>query len=105
MFILNYSRHGHPLDWYSVGALLYELLTGLPPFYTNDKKQLFQNILTKQLNLPKYLSTEAKSLINGLLHRDPGKRLGSGPKGVHEIMVSENIHAYVLPSVDELLII
>lgn len=81
------SSHGFALDWYSVGALLFELLTGLPPFYTNDKKQLFHNILRGHLVIPDHLSPNARDLIQRLLHRDPKQRLGSGPSGDTEIFV------------------
>ncbi|KAI9909779.1 hypothetical protein PsorP6_011182 [Peronosclerospora sorghi] len=83
--MLSRSGHGFALDWYSVGALLFELLTGLPPFYTNDKKQLFHNILRGHLVIPDYLSPDARDLIQRLLHRDPKQRLGSGPTGDREI--------------------
>lgn len=83
--MLSRSGHGFALDWYSVGALLFELLTGLPPFYTNDKKQLFHNILRGHLVIPEYLSPPARDLIQRLLHRDPKQRLGSGPRGDREI--------------------
>ncbi|DAZ94392.1 TPA: hypothetical protein N0F65_003256 [Lagenidium giganteum] len=83
--MLSRSGHGFALDWYSVGALLFELLTGLPPYYTNDKKQLFHNILRGHLVIPDYLSNNARDLIKRLLHRDPKQRLGSGPRGDKEI--------------------
>lgn len=83
--MLSRSGHGFALDWYSVGALCFELLTGLPPFYTNDKKQLFHNILRGHLVIPDYLSPNARDLIQRLLHRDPKQRLGSGPRGDKEI--------------------
>nr|CCA20877.1 protein kinase putative [Albugo laibachii Nc14] len=83
--MLSRSGHGFALDWYSVGALLFELLTGLPPFYTNDKKQLFHNILRGHLVIPDYLSPNARDLIQRLLHRDPAQRLGSGKLGDAEI--------------------
>jgi serine/threonine protein kinase len=69
-----------------VGALLFELLTGLPPYYTNDKKQLFHNILRGNLVIPEYISPQGRDLIQRLLCKDPNQRLGSGPRGDKEIM-------------------
>jgi serine/threonine protein kinase len=81
------SGHGQALDWYSMGALFYELVTGLPPYYSQDRTQLFQNILKGKLAMPERLSEEAKSLLDGLLHRSPDERLGSGPTGSQDIKV------------------
>ncbi|DAZ95461.1 TPA: hypothetical protein N0F65_002146 [Lagenidium giganteum] len=83
--ILNRSGHGRAVDWWSLGALLYEMLTGLPPFYCRDRDRLFEKIRKGDLTFPKYLSAEAKDLLGKLLERDPTKRLGTGPDDAGEI--------------------
>jgi serum/glucocorticoid-regulated kinase 2 len=83
--ILNRSGHGRAVDWWSLGALLYEMLTGLPPFYCRDRDKLFEKIRKGDLSFPKYLSPAAKDLLARLLERDPTKRLGTGPDDAGEI--------------------
>eukprot|EP00927_Polykrikos_kofoidii_P052846 TRINITY_DN4683_c0_g1_i6.p1 TRINITY_DN4683_c0_g1~~TRINITY_DN4683_c0_g1_i6.p1 ORF type:complete len:330 (+),score=59.71 TRINITY_DN4683_c0_g1_i6:68-1057(+) len=83
--ILAKTGHGKAVDWYSLGALTFEMLTGLPPFYTQDRDKLFDRIRRGALVYPPYVTAEAKSLLVLLLERDPNKRLGSGPADGEEI--------------------
>ena len=55
---------------------MYEMLTGLPPWYTPDRKKLFHRICCAELHFPAYVSFPAECLIRGLLNRNPAKRLG-----------------------------
>ena len=73
--------HSRMVDWYLLGVLLYELLVGVTPYYSNNKHQLFQNIKTGPLLLPAMLSTDCKDLIKRLLCRNPAKRLGVNNDG------------------------
>jgi serum/glucocorticoid-regulated kinase 2 len=79
--VLKGLGHGIAVDWWSLGTLIYEMLTGLPPFYSQNINIMYQKILNGELRFPTYVSQEAKSLLEGLLTRDVDKRLGSGPEG------------------------
>lgn len=69
------TGHGKAMDWYLVGTLLFEMVTGVPPFYSDDQKELFHNIKTERLVLPDFLSPELKDLLAQLLEKDPQKRI------------------------------
>lgn len=64
------------VDFYSLGALLYEMLTGLPPFYSNNRDEMYHNIVHQEVSFPRYLSNEVVKLLKGLLCKDPTRRLG-----------------------------
>ncbi|CAM6129619.1 unnamed protein product [Calypogeia fissa] len=83
--IMLAKGHGKAADWWSVGVLLYEMLTGQPPFINANRHKLQQKIVKDKIKLPTYLTSEATTLLKGLLQKDPSKRLGSGPKGSDEI--------------------
>jgi serine/threonine protein kinase len=83
--ILTGTVHGIAVDWWAVGIMLYEMLVGASPFYSENRKELYDNTLKGRLNFPKDMDPDAENLIRGLLHPDPVKRLGSGPSGAAEI--------------------
>lgn len=71
------------VDWWTLGVLFYEMLTGLPPFYDQNTNTMYHKIVKDPLTFPADMDREAKSLISGLLDRDPQHRLGS--RGAAEI--------------------
>jgi len=54
---------------------MYEMLNGLPPFYSQDVQTMYTKIMTAKLEIPEGISPEAALLLQGLLQRDPEKRL------------------------------
>jgi serine/threonine protein kinase len=83
--MLMKKGHSKTIDWYLFGVLLFELITGSPPYFSNNRDVLFQNIVNGVLRVPKGLSKDSISLIAKLLNRNPIKRLGSGPGDAQEI--------------------
>ena len=56
---------------------MYEILVGIPPFYSQNRDDLFHKIKFINPKFPSFVSSSAVSLMEGLLKKDPSKRLGS----------------------------
>jgi serine/threonine protein kinase len=74
--VLKGEVHSYPVDWWSLGTLMYEMMTGLPPFYSEVLSEMYQNIVAGDLVFPSDMSDEACDLLAGFLDRDPSTRLG-----------------------------
>lgn len=71
------KEYGRVVDWWSFGALGYDLMTGNPPFRGNNHAKIQERIVKQKLALPYFLSADAKDLLTRLLRKEPAKRLGA----------------------------
>jgi serine/threonine protein kinase len=73
----SHAGYGTSVDWWSLGTLTYEMLTGWPPFYDKNLKQMCEKILTADLKFPAKpeVSLSARNFICGLLEREPHLRM------------------------------
>ncbi len=78
-------------DWWAVGVILLEMITGELPFNGSSPDEIFDSILKDEVDIAGRIgscdnnaSEHAVSLVKGLLEKDPEKRLGSF-KGAEEV--------------------
>lgn len=72
--LLHNKGSGKSADIYGLGALLFELLAGQPPYYANNLDKLYENIKKARLKFPSHIKEDARNLIKKMLDRDPLKR-------------------------------
>ncbi|XP_050403575.1 serine/threonine-protein kinase Sgk1 isoform X2 [Patella vulgata] len=75
--VLRKQPYDKTVDWWCLGAVLYEMMYGLPPFYSRDTAEMYDNILYKPLRLRTNVSGAARSILEGLLQKEKENRLGA----------------------------
>jgi serum/glucocorticoid-regulated kinase 2 len=85
--LLHGQGYTKAVDWWTLGVLLYEMLTGLPPFYDENTNEMYRKILAEPLHFPgpEIVPPAARDLLTKLLDRDASRRLGTN--GASEIKV------------------
>ena len=83
----NQQGYDEKADIWSLGTLCYEMLVGHMAFCGSSMQELFQKVRQGTYSLPTNLSKEVVSFINGMLQKDPNKRLSASQLLKHEFLV------------------
>lgn len=86
--VLEDSEYGRAVDWWGLGVIMYEMMSGKLPFSAppGDWDRLFQAVLTQEIVYPATMSPAAKDLLSKLLVRDPRGRLGGGLRDGRDVL-------------------
>jgi serum/glucocorticoid-regulated kinase 2 len=86
--VIQYNQCFKESDWWSYGVILYQLLFGIPPFYSNDDNKTREQICYNELRFPKngFASESAKDLLKLLLNKNYKERIGSN-NGFEDIKI------------------
>ncbi|XP_027701338.1 serine/threonine-protein kinase N2 isoform X1 [Vombatus ursinus] len=83
--VLTETSYTRAVDWWGLGVLVYEMLVGESPFPGDDEEEVFDSIVNDEVRYPRFLSTEAISIMRRLLRRNPERRLGAGEKDAEDV--------------------
>ncbi|KAL7682171.1 putative protein kinase [Plasmopara halstedii] len=73
--MIENKPHDENVDVWTLGILMFEFLTGAPPFETEDTKETYRRIAHVDLKFPNYVSSEARDLLVKILRHDPQQRM------------------------------
>ena len=77
--ILHYKKYDNKSDLWSVGIIIYEMITGKPPYHVKNFYQLIKLIDKENIILPtkfkSYISIELQKLLASLLVKEPNNRI------------------------------
>jgi len=84
--VLLNKGHGKPVDWWTLGILIYEMIVGQPPFCDEEPMGIYQKILAGKIYFPKYFDKNAKTLVKKILTADLSKRYGNLKAGADDVV-------------------
>ncbi|KAH7358190.1 camp-dependent protein kinase catalytic subunit [Plectosphaerella cucumerina] len=85
--VIHNKGHTTAVDWWALGILLYEFLTGYPPFWHQNPIEIYKQIVEKPITFPAepHISERAKDLIRQFCTVDRSKRLGNVSGGAQKV--------------------
>jgi len=84
--VISGASQSSAVDWWTLGILIFEMLTGATPFKGTNSETTFSNIINHQVRFPDdiEISVDCKMIVKKLLRREADRRLGS-EQGATEI--------------------
>ncbi|XP_043928386.1 cAMP-dependent protein kinase catalytic subunit PRKX isoform X2 [Protopterus annectens] len=83
--VIQSKGHGRAVDWWALGVLIFEMLSGFPPFFDDNPFGIYQKILACKIDFPRHLDLYVKDLIKKLLVIDRTRRLGNLKNGAEDV--------------------
>lgn len=92
--VLRRTGHSRTVDWYLLGIIFHEMLTGKVPFFSMNNEKMFKKILECDLKVPSKLSEASQSLLKQLITKFPEDRLGNvnGAEDVKSHSFFQGVH-------------
>lgn len=75
--IVKGEAYDYAVDWWLLGCVLYDMMTGKPPFSGKTHLQITDKIIKAKAVMPFYLLADAKALLTQLLQKNPARRLNA----------------------------
>ncbi|ROV95356.1 hypothetical protein VSDG_06013 [Cytospora chrysosperma] len=85
--VIHNKGHTTAVDWWALGILIYEFLTGYPPFWHQNPIEIYKQIVEKPVVFPQEppISPEAKDIIRSFCNTDRSRRLGNVSGGAKKV--------------------
>nr|QWX95814.1 SGK-related kinase [Strongyloides stercoralis] len=71
------QSYNYTVDWWCLGVVLYEMIFTLPPFYSRNVEEMYNNVVNEPLYIPATGSAISKNILTNLLQKNPSQRLGA----------------------------
>jgi protein kinase A len=85
--VIHNKGHTAAVDWWALGILIYEFLTGYPPFWHQNPIEIYKQIVEKPVLFPQDppISDAAKDIIRSFCTIDRSRRLGNISGGAQRV--------------------